>query len=85
MGYIYSIACVIMAFIILVKYTKENKIFYLVSTFLLYVGTWWFLNSILYINLFSGMYLVIFRIISIIVLISCLFVYNREKNKVNKY
>ena len=67
------------AIIIFVQYRKEDKIFYVVSGFFLFWGIWRILDATTQINFFEGVYLLIFRVISAIVLVLMGITYYRLK------
>lgn len=83
MGYVYALMWMIMVAFIFVKSRKINPIFYVISLYFEFMGVCWLINEISIINVFEGIYLIVFRVISAIVLIIVSVIYFREKRKVS--
>lgn len=83
MGYIYALMWMVIGALIFVKTRKINPVFYIVSLYFEFMGVCWLINEVTAINVFEGTYLVIFRAISVIMLIVVSAVYFKEKRKAN--
>ncbi len=70
MDYVYAIMWLLVAIILVVKFSKESKIFYLLGSFFLLMAIWWFANAMTPdIDLLSGNYGLILRGIGAVVLL----------------
>ena len=70
MGYFYAVMWLVAGLLLIFTVSKENKIFYFLGAYFLYMGAWWGVNEYLTeINLFDGVYGWVFRGISAVVLI----------------
>lgn len=83
MGYVYALMWMIIGAFIFVKSRKINPIFYVISLYFEFMGLCWLINEVSNINVFEGIYLIAFRVISAIVLIIVSVIYFREKRKVS--
>jgi hypothetical protein len=89
MDYFYAIMWFVVALILIFSVSKENKIFYLVGGFFIYLGVWWLLNAATEMDMFSGTLGVAFKIVvgAALVLLSLFFAKNysaelkREKER----
>ena len=82
MQYVYSVMWFVMAMMLIFKFSKENKIFYLAGALFLVFGFWWLFDAILTeVNLFAGLYGWIFKgIIAVVLIIITIFYINYRKN-----
>ena len=82
MQYVYAVMWFIMAMMLIFKFSKENKIFYLAGALFLVFGFWWLFDALLpNVNLFAGMYGWIFKgIIAVVLVIIAIFYINYRKN-----
>lgn len=84
MSWVLSIALFVLAAVVFIKYRKQNNVFYVASGYFFFWGLWWFLTAVTPINFFEGIYLIIFRVVSIAVLIILSVVYFKmRKNRIN--
>ncbi len=79
MGYVYGILWVVLAVLLFFKFRGEGKIIYVLSGYFLIMGVWWTANELVSIDLMGGMYVWIFRGITLAMLLVLLVVYYREK------
>lgn len=82
MGYIYASMCMIIGILLFVKTRKINPLFIIVSFYFEFMGIWWLLNELTSIDMFKGIYILVFRIISAVVLAISAMLYIREKRKI---
>ena len=82
MQYVYAVMWFVMAMMLIFKFSKENKIFYLAGALFLVFGFWWLFDALLpNVNLFAGMYGWIFKgIIAVVLVIIAIFYINYRKN-----
>ena len=70
MGYFYAAMWLVAGLLLIFSVSKENKIFYFLGGYFVFMGIWWGINEYLpEINLFDGVYGWVFRGISAAVLI----------------
>ena len=89
MGYFYAVMWLIAGLLLIFTVSKENKIFYFLGAYFLFMGSWWGINEYLHdVNLFDGVYGWVFRGISAIVLIiiivfyiKCIYLPEKRKEK----
>ena len=81
MRYVYAALLIVVSLLLFVKFRKEDKIFYFLSGYFFFAGVWWIFDIISGMNLFSGMCLMIFRIITALALVVSCIVYVRERRK----
>lgn len=85
-GYIYSALWLIIAVYLFVHAFKETKFFFFLSSFFLFLSGWYLADELLKnVDLFEGVYSLIFRGVAVAVLIVCAAVYlkyrkNRDKS-----
>lgn len=82
MGYIYASMWMIIGILLFVKTRKINPLFIIVSFYFEFMGIWWLLNELTSIDMFKGIYILVFRIISAVVLAISAMLYIREKRKI---
>ena len=82
MGYVYSALWVIIALMLFFRFRKENKVVYILSSYFIFLGVWWFLDEYLPgVNLTDGQYVWILRIVSAFMLGAALLVYFAERKR----
>lgn len=89
MGYFYAVMWLIVGLLLIFKISKENKIFYLLGAYFIYMGAWWGVNEYLpEVNLFDGVYGWIFKGISFVILViivvfyvKCIYLPEKKKEK----
>ena len=81
MRHAYAALLIVVSLLLFVKFRKEDKIFYFLSGYFFFAGVWWTFGIISGMNLFSGMHLMIFRIITALALVVSCIVYVRERRK----
>lgn len=82
MGYIYASMWMIIGILLFVKTRKINPLFIIVSFYFEFMGIWWLLNELTSIDMFKGIYILVFRIISAVVLVISAMLYIREKREI---
>lgn len=60
---------------------KEYKVLYALGVYFIFLCVWWVANALLPLDLFSGIYVTILRIISGIALAVAIFIYVMHKRK----
>jgi apolipoprotein N-acyltransferase len=76
MNYFYGIMWLLVGLILIFSLHKENKIFYFIGAYFLFLGIWWIADAALTeVDLFDGMAGIIFRIITGVVLLVILLFY----------
>ncbi|MBR2715455.1 MAG: hypothetical protein IKB73_04520 [Ruminococcus sp.] len=82
-GYIYSAVWLIIAVYLFFTAIKHSRFFFFLSGFFLYLSGWYLLDEILTdVDMFSGVYNLIFRGVAVVVLIVCTVVYVRYKRDI---
>lgn len=82
MQYVYSVMWFVMAMMLIFKFSKENKIFYLAGGLFAVFGFWWLFDA-LYpeLKLFQGVYGWIFKcLIAVVLIIIAVFYFRYRKN-----
>lgn len=69
MGYFYAVMWLLIGLLLIFRMTKENKIFYLAGGFFIVLGIWWFLDMLLTVNMFEGIYGIAFKVFTGIILV----------------
>lgn len=84
-GYIYSAMWFIIAIYLFYQAFRQSKFMFFLSAFFLYMSIWYLIDTLMPdINLFEGIYVIIFRCIAAVVLIVCITVYVRYKREIAK-
>lgn len=68
-GYIFAAMWLIIAIYLFFQAFKSSKLFFIPSAFFIFMAVWYFINEITDINLFSGIYGWIFRIVAVVFLV----------------
>lgn len=81
MGYVYAVLWLVVGMILIFKMGRENKSFYAVGGFFVFWGIWQTLDQILEVDLYSGIYGWIHKIIAVAALALCLFIVYLERKR----
>ncbi len=83
MSFVYAAIFLLIGLFLLIKFTKEDKIFALLGAFFILLGIWWLVSAIFPIlNLFVGILGNILRIVTVVVLgIAIYYYYNKFYKK----
>lgn len=81
MGYFYAGVWAIVAVYLFVMAFKESKFLLIVSGLFAFMSVWWLVNELLPVDLFAGMFGIIFRIVIGIVLVVLLIIYFMMKKR----
>lgn len=85
-GYIFAIMWLIIAIYLIFQGFKSSKLYFVPAIFFIYMAVWYFINEQISIDLFSGMYGWIFRIVAIVFLvIIILLIVLKRKNVFSKH
>ena len=80
MAYLYAAAWFLVGLILILRMGKENRVFYPVGVYFLFLGVWWAVNEISPANLFAGVWGWILRAVTACALvISCIAFYRGIK------
>ncbi len=79
MGFFYAGLWAVVAVYLLVMAIKERKFLFLVSGLFWFMSIWWLLSELVPINLFDGVYGIVFRVVVGIVLLILLVIYAMKK------
>ncbi|MBQ4128183.1 MAG: hypothetical protein IJD68_00250 [Ruminococcus sp.] len=82
-GYIYAALWLILAIYLLIQAIKNYKFLFVISGFFFFMFCWYLANELLSIDLFSGVYSLIFKGVAIAVLIVCAVAYLIHKKRQN--
>ncbi len=70
MDYVYAALWLLVALLLIFKFTKENKFFYFLGGFFVVMAAWFLANPLIPdIDLFSGTYGLVFRVVAAVVLV----------------
>lgn len=75
MGYFYAGVWAIVAVYLFVMAFKESKFLLIVSGLFAFMSGWWLANELLPINLFDGLYGIVFRVVVGVALVVLLIIY----------
>lgn len=81
MEYVYAGMWIVAGLVLIFRMSKENKVFYFVGGYFIFLGGWWLANAILPINLFTGNWEMALRIITGIALVAFCVVFFRDYRK----
>lgn len=83
MNYIYSALWFIIAIYLFYQGIKQTKALFMLSAFFLYMSVWYLIDAILPgIDMFNGVYGIIFRCVAGVVLIVCIIAYIRYRKAI---
>lgn len=70
MDYVYGAVWLLVAVLLIFKMSKENKIFYFLGGYFVVLGAWWIINAAVPgLNLFAGVWDIILKVFSAVVLV----------------
>lgn len=76
MTFVYAVVWLVIAILLFFKFSKENKIFYLLGLFFAVMSAWWFIDGLTpNIEMLEGTYGLILRCIGAVVLLIVLAFY----------
>lgn len=81
MNYVYAVAFAAAGLLLIVRMGRENRMFYPLGAYFLFLGGWWGVSAAAGINLFSGVYGRIFRVVTAIALAVAILAFYREKKR----
>jgi membrane protein implicated in regulation of membrane protease activity len=81
MEYVYAGMWLIVGLVLIIRMSKENKIFYFAGGYFLFLGAWWLANAFLPINLFTGGWGMALRVITGLALAAFCIVFFRDYRK----
>lgn len=84
MGYLYAGLWALVAVFLLFYARKVSPLLYFLSGFFFFMSAWWLLNELLPLNLFDGIYGIVFRVIVGAVLLALIGIYVFLKTKKGK-
>ena len=85
MGYVYGGVMVIAGLILIFSLSKENKIFYVAGAYFLVLGGWWIANGLTPgQDLFAGVWGIVFKCLTALVLVVLVIVFAKEYRKKGK-
>lgn len=85
-GYLYSGLWLIIAIYLFYLGFKENKFLFVVSAFFFYMSGWYLINELLpNVDMFSGVYALVFRGIAVAFLVVCIIAYIRYRKIISDY
>lgn len=80
MGYMYAVMWLLVGLILILRMGKENRVFYPIGVYFLYLGVWWAANEAGSVNLFTGAWGWIFRVVTALALaVACIAFYKGIK------
>ena len=80
MQYVYAVMWFVMAFFMIFRFGKENKIFYLAGGVLVVFGVWWLLDAIRpEWQMFGGTPGIVFRVVIVAALVAILLFYLKQR------
>ncbi len=82
-GYVYTALWLILAIYMFITALKNSKFFFLLSGFFLFLSCWQLADELLSVNLFEGVYSLIYRGVAVVVLVVCIVAYLRHKKSNN--
>ncbi|MBQ8133093.1 MAG: hypothetical protein IJ192_01575 [Clostridia bacterium] len=83
MGYVYAVLWLIIALTLFVRFRKESKAVYLFSAYFLILSGWWLADELLIVDLMDGIYAWILRAFSVIILLTAVFVYYKDRKRIS--
>lgn len=83
MGYVYAAMWAVIAIYLFVTAKRINKALYIVGGLFSFMAVWWLVNEFVSINLFEGIYGIVFRVIVGVVLAALIIIYliSKKRNK----
>ncbi len=85
-GYLYCGLWLIIAIYMTYLGFKENKFLFVIATFFLFMSGWYLADELLTnVDMFSGVYSLIFRGVAVVVLVVCIIAYIRYRKIISSY
>lgn len=84
MAYLYSAMWLLVGLILIFRMGRENRVFYPIGIFFLFLGVWWLAGQISGINMFTGAWGWTLRGITAVALVLACIVFFREIRKNNE-
>ncbi len=85
MGYIYAAAMFLAGLLVIYFALKENKLFCFVGAYFIFMGCYWLADELLTdIDLFSGVYGIVFRVVTAVVAVAAIVLYFTKIKRVKK-
>lgn len=84
MAYLYTAMCLLAGFLLIFRMGKENRVFYPVGGYFLFLGVWWAADALSPENLFSGVWGWVFRAVTACVLVLACVAFYRGMKKDRK-
>lgn len=81
MGYFYAAVWFAAGLLLIFRMGRENRVFYPLGGYFLFLGAWWTVRSAAGINLFTGVWGWIFRVVTVAALGLALWAFWRERRK----
>lgn len=81
LGYVYAVLWAVIAIYLFSVAIKINKILFLGAGLFTFMSVWWLVNELIDINLFEGIYGIVFRVVVGIVLALFIIFYVISKKK----
>lgn len=81
LGYVYAALWAVIAIYLFAVAIRVNKILFLGAGLFTFMAVWWLVNELINVNLFDGMYGIIFRVVMGIVLALFIIFYVISKKK----
>ena len=84
MSYVYSAMWFLAGLILIVRMGRENKIFYFAGAFFIVLGAWWLADELLPLNLFTGVWGLLLRIVTGVALLILCLAFFRERRALSQ-
>lgn len=81
MAYFYALVWFLVGLLLIARMGKENRVFYLLGAFFLFLGVWWAVGAATGVNLFVGVWVWILRSVTAGVLAAACVVFFRQLKK----
>lgn len=86
MEYVFPAMWFLVGLILIIRMGRESRVFYPIGAFFLLLGVWWLANNISGVNMFSGVWGLVLRAITAVVLVfSCIVFYKEIKRNREEY
>ena len=77
-AYLYAVIWFLTGMILIIHMGKENRVFYLLGGFFLFLGVWWAVGAVTGVNLFAGVWGVILRVVTAGALVAACVAFSRQ-------
>ncbi|HCR43694.1 MAG TPA: hypothetical protein DIV41_03845 [Ruminococcaceae bacterium] len=81
MAYLLAAVWFLAGLILIFRMGRENRVFYPIGAFFLFLGAWWLANSLGSVNMFAGAWGIALRVITAAVLVFSYVVLYRDMKK----